>query len=140
MNTILPNDYSFFEKLHELIQQEPDDYLGPEAKGMMAAIGIEKGKPFNPDARMKKILTDAAAIGNAAARTISYFPREPGNLIYGEDSAWVMAYANKDTAFKKNGAYNLDARVLFHFGYIVRVSRHGGDGAGQGFGLRPGDA
>jgi len=119
MNTILPNDYSFFEKLHDMIQGEPEDYLGPEAKGMMAAIGIEKGKPFNPDARMKKILTDAAAIGNAAARAISFFPREPGNLIYGKDSAWMMAYANKDTAFEKDGAYNLDARALFHFGYIV---------------------
>ncbi len=118
MNTILPNDYSFFEKLHDLIQGEPDDYLGPEAKGMMAAIGIEMGKPFNPDARMKKILSDAAAIGNAAARAISFFPREPGNLIYGEDSAWMMAYANKDTTFTDNGAYNLDARALFHFGYI----------------------
>ena len=80
MNMILPNDFSFFEKLHALIQTEPESYLGPEAKGMMAAIGIEKGKPFNPDARMKKILTDAAAIGNAAARAISYFPRDPGNL------------------------------------------------------------
>ncbi len=119
MNTILPNDYSFFEKLHDLIQGEPEDYLGPEAKGMMAAIGIEKGKPFEPDARMKKILTDAAAIGNAAARAISFFPREPGNMIYGKDSAWMMAYANKDTAFEKDGAYNLDARALFHFGYIV---------------------
>ena len=118
MNTILPNDYTFFEKLHDLIQGEPDDYLGPEAKGMMAAIGIEKGKPFKPDARMKKILTDAAAIGNVAARAISFFPREPGNLIYGEDSAWMMAYANKNTYFEKNGAYNLDARALFHFGYI----------------------
>ena len=118
MNTVLPNDYSFFEKLHDLIQGEPHDYLGPEAKGMMAAIGIEKGKPFNPDERMKKILTDAAAIGNAAARAISFFPREPGNLIYGEDSAWMMAYANKDTAFEKDGAFNLDARALFHFGYI----------------------
>ena len=118
MNTILPNDYSFFEKLHDLIQGEPEDYLGLEAKGMMAAIGIEKGKPFSPDARMKAILTDAAAIGNAAARAISFFPREPGNLIYGEDSAWMMAYANKDTTFSKNGAYNLDARALFHFGYI----------------------
>ncbi len=118
MDTVLPNDYSFFEKLHALIQTEPADYLGPEAKGMMAAIGIEKGKPFNPDARMKKILVDAAAIGNAAARAISYFPRDPGNLIYGENSAWVMAYANKDTTFTTNGAYRLDPRVLFHFGYI----------------------
>ncbi len=118
MNTILPNDYTFFEKLHGLIQNEPNDYLGAEAKGMMAAIGIEKGKPFNPDARMKAILTDAAAIGNAAARAISYFPREPGNFIYGKESAWVMAYASKDTGFERNGAYNLDARALFHFGYI----------------------
>ena len=85
---------------------------------MMAAIGIEKGKPFNPDARMKKILTDAAAIGNAAARAISYFPRDPGNLIYDKNSAWVMAYADKDTTFTKNGARRLDPRVLFHFGYI----------------------
>ena len=119
MDTVLPNDYSAFEKLHALIQTEPADYLGPEAKGMMAAIGIEKGKPFNPDARMKKILVDAAAIGNAAARAISYFPRNPGNLIYGENSAWVMAYADKDTTFTTNGAYRLDPRILFHFGYIV---------------------
>lgn len=119
MNTVPPNDYSFFEALHDLIQGEPEDYLGPEAKGMMAAIGIEKGKPFAPDARMKKILTEAAAIGNAAARAISYYPRDPGNRIYGDDSAWVMAYANKNTAFEEGGAYNLEARALFHFGYIV---------------------
>ncbi|WP_206601134.1 DUF1254 domain-containing protein [Pseudophaeobacter leonis] len=119
MNTIVPNDFSFFEKLHDLIQGEPDDYLGPEAKGMMAAIGIVKGQPFAPDDRMKEILTDAAAIGNTAARAISYFPRDPGNMTYGEDSAWIMAYANKDTAFLKDGAYNLEARALFHFGYIV---------------------
>jgi len=118
MHVILPNDYSAFEKLHALIQTEPEDYLGPEAKGMMAAIGIEKGKPFNPDARMKKILIDAADIANAAARAISYFPRDPGNLTYKDSEAWVTAYADKDTTFNRNGAYRLEARALFHFGYI----------------------
>ncbi|MEP2029249.1 MAG: DUF1254 domain-containing protein [Paracoccaceae bacterium] len=119
MNTILPNDFSAFEMMHDLIQGEPDDYLGPEAKGMLAAIGIEKGKPFAPDARMKKILTEAAAIGNAAARAISYYPRNPANKIYGDDSAWIMAYAGKNTTFENGGAYDLEARALFHFGYIV---------------------
>jgi hypothetical protein len=132
MNTIVPNDFSFFEKLHDLIQGEPDDYLGPEAKGMMAAIGIVKGQPFAPDDRMKEILTDAAAIGNTAARAISYFPRDPGNNLYGEDSAWIMAYANKDTAFLKDGAYNLEARALFHFGYIVVSPAMAVTVAGQG--------
>lgn len=119
MNTILPSDYSAFEMLYDLIQGEPDDYLGPEAKGMMAAIGIEKGKPFAPDARMKKILTDAAAIASAAVRSISYFPRNPGNMTYGEESAWMTPYAYKNTYFKKNGAYDLDGRAFFHYGYIV---------------------
>ena len=72
MNTILPNDISAFEKLHTLIQTEPDDFLGPEAKGMIAAIGIKKGESFDPDARMRKILSDAVEIGNAAARAISF--------------------------------------------------------------------
>jgi hypothetical protein len=118
MHVILPNDYSAFEKLHALIQTEPEEYLGKEAKGMMAAIGIEKGKPFEPDERMKKVLEDAANIANAAARAISYFPRDPGNLTYKDSETWVRAYADKDTTFTSNGAYRLDPRVLFHFGYI----------------------
>jgi len=119
INGILPNDFSAYEKLHALIQTEPDDFLGPEAKGMMAAIGIEKGKPFNPDARMKKILNDAMEIANGAARAISYFPRDPGNLTFKDSEAWVTAFPDKDTTFTRNGAYRLDPRVLFHFGYIV---------------------
>ena len=59
MNTIPPNDFSFFEMLNEIVQQEPATSLDPELMGPIAAIGIVKGKPFAPDARMKKILTEA---------------------------------------------------------------------------------
>lgn len=59
-NTIPPNDYSFFEMLNELVQLEPATSFNPELLGQMAAIGIAKGKPFNPDAMARKILTDAA--------------------------------------------------------------------------------
>jgi hypothetical protein len=119
MNTVLPNDVGFFEQLHALIQTEPDDFLGPEAKGMMAAVGIEKGQPFAPDDRMKKVLTDAAAIGNAAARAISYAPRNPGQFVYDDNKTWLMAYANKDTTFTTDtGARDLEGRVFMHFGYI----------------------
>ena len=118
MNTVLPNDDSFFEKLHAVIQREPDDFLGPEAKGMMAAVGIVKGEPFAPDARMKKVFADAAAIGNAAARAISYSPRNPGQFVYDGNTTWVMGYANKETTYTHNGARDLEGRVFFHFGYI----------------------
>ena len=72
MNTVPPNDFSYFEMINDLVQKEPVGALDPEIMGSLAAIGIVKGKPFNPDARMKKILTDAAAIGTAAARTLNW--------------------------------------------------------------------
>jgi hypothetical protein len=40
--------------------------------GQLAAIGIVKGKPFQPDAWMKKILTEAAAVGTPTGRTLHF--------------------------------------------------------------------
>jgi hypothetical protein len=74
-NTIHANDFHFYEEVNEIVQEEPSEALDPEMLGLLASIGIEKGKPFNPDARMKKILTDAAAVGNVTARVISFRPR-----------------------------------------------------------------
>src|SRR5271167_3534318 len=51
MNTVPPNDYSYFETINELVQEEPADAMDPEVMGSLAAIGIVKGKPFAPDAR-----------------------------------------------------------------------------------------
>jgi hypothetical protein len=78
-NTIPPSDFSFFEMINAAIQQEPADSYNPELAGQLAAIGIVKGKPFNPDARMRKTLTDAAAVGNAAGRVLNWRANEvPG--------------------------------------------------------------
>lgn len=89
MNTIPPNDFSYFEMIHALVQKEPADSLDPEIMGSLAAIGIVKGKPFSPDARMRKILTEAAAIGTATARTINWRPRESEGFAYYPGSNWT---------------------------------------------------
>ncbi len=117
-NTIAPGDYSYFEALNAIIQREPIDALGSEARGTLAAIGIVKGQPFKPDARMQRLLTEAAAIGDATARSTLYSPREKGYFIYPDsDSSWVMGFANKDVFFEVDGARNLDARTSFYSGY-----------------------
>jgi hypothetical protein len=87
MNTIPPNDFSYFEMLNEVVQQEPATALDPELMGPLAAIGIIKGKPFAPDARMKKILTEALAVANATSRSLFMNPRDP-TWFYYPDSAW----------------------------------------------------
>ena len=113
-STIVSRDITFFEDLNKLVQIEPINAIGPEMRGQLAAIGIVKGKPFNPDARMKKLLNEAANLGNATARAITYQPRIDGVFIY-PDSSWTMAYANKNTSFEADGSMGLDARVLFYF-------------------------
>ena len=62
-NTIGAIDFSYFEDVNTVVQEEPNAAMDPETLGLLASIGIEKGKPFKPDARMKKILTEAAAVG-----------------------------------------------------------------------------
>ena len=75
LNTVHANDFGYFEELNEIVQEEPSEALDPERLGLFASIGIEKGKAFAPDARMKKILTDAAAVGNATSRAILFRTR-----------------------------------------------------------------
>ena len=67
VNTISANDFSFYEELNGVVQNEPAEFVEPETVGLFAAIGIRKGQPFAPDARMTKILTDAVALGNSMA-------------------------------------------------------------------------
>jgi hypothetical protein len=85
-STIPPNDFHFYELLNDVVQQEPATSLDPELMGPLAAIGIIKGKPFAPDARMKRILPDALAI--ATSRSLLMNPRDP-EWYYYPGSAWM---------------------------------------------------
>lgn len=130
MNTIPPNDFSFYEMLNELVQQEPATALDPELMGPIAAIGIVKGKPFAPDARMRKILTDALAVGNATSRSLFMAPRAP-EWYYYPGSAWsnflfVSGYQFETPIplitpegvkpFPPTGYRTMDARSAFFYG------------------------
>jgi hypothetical protein len=116
-NTVFPSDFSYFENLDRVVQEEPIDAISPEVRGAIASIGIVKGQAFAPDARMKKLLTEAAALGDATARAITYQPRIDGVKIYPDDpkSVWSTAFANKNTSFEADGTMDLDARVLYYF-------------------------
>ena len=87
MNTVPPNDFSYYEMLNDLVQSEPATALDPELMGPIAAIGIRKGQDFAPDERMKTILTEAVAVANATGRTLGFVPRDKSWYFY-EDSQW----------------------------------------------------
>lgn len=113
-NTIHANTFRFYEELNEVIQAEPGDAFDPELVGLFASVGIKKGKPFAPDDRMKAILTDAVAVGNAAARSIVFASRDARAKVY-PDRQWFTAFIGGSYAFEDRGERMLDARALFHY-------------------------
>jgi hypothetical protein len=115
LNTVHANDFTYFEELNQIVQEEPSMALDPERLGLFASIGIEKGKPFAPDARMKKILTEAAAVANATSRAILFRTRMKDAYFY-PNSAWITTFVGGSHEFlSQPGVRNLDARALFHY-------------------------
>jgi hypothetical protein len=118
-NTIHANDLGFYKEVHAVIDAEPATAFSPEILGLLSAIGIEKGRPFAPDKRLKPILTEAVAVANATARALSFKARDPRAYYY-QDSAWFTAFVGGSHEFlRKDGARDLDARTIFHYGYTA---------------------
>src|SRR5262249_12819629 len=58
-DSTIPYDLRFFQVLHRQVQEEPWLERDKAMIDPLKTIGIERGKPFNPDARRQKILNDA---------------------------------------------------------------------------------
>ena len=130
INTIPPNDFSFYQMLNDVVQQEPATSLDPELMGSLAAIGIIKGKPFVPDDRMKKILTETLAVANATSRSLLMNPRAADWFYYPGSSWWNSLFVTGSEfetpipmitregakPFPPTGYRTLDARSMFFYG------------------------
>ena len=116
-NTIHANSYEFYEELHTVVDREPVTMWEPEMLGLFSAVGIQKGKPFAPDARLKKILTEAAAVGNATARTFTFRPRMEDARWYAKSDWLRLVFGGNHEFLKDDGAggRNLDARTEYFY-------------------------
>ena len=134
-NTIPPSDFGFFELINENLQSQPATSYDIELAGQLAAIGIVHGKPFAPDARMKKILAEAAAFGQATGRALNWrYAMKHPDWAYYEGSQWGSMLWQGGAFFETppplfeagmfkplppTGARTLDSRTAFYYGYTL---------------------
>jgi hypothetical protein len=116
-DTTHPRDFSYFDLLNKMVQYEPISAFTPEELGLLKALGIDKGKEFKPDMRMKKILADGAKLGDGMAKAIAFANRDHAAKIY-PDRHWETIFIG-GYKFERDGARLLDARTLFHYTAIV---------------------
>ena len=112
IDTVFPDNFRYFELLAMLVDEEPAELFDPLERSMMQSIGIEKGKPFQPDARMKALLFEAARLGGAMARSHAYtfdFGR------FYPDRNWQGVPTGISYTFIENGIPQVDTRNWLYY-------------------------
>src|SRR5215475_4523450 len=105
----------FWEVLHEVIETEPAVEGYRNNYGELAALGIAKGKPLAPNARMKRILEMAAKAGLAQMRAQSFADRRSDRIVW-KDRKWEWAALRYEDGFFNTPNYvDLEARELWFY-------------------------
>ena len=107
----LPYDVRFFRSLDRFVQYEPWLDRDKVMIDMLKSIGIEKGKPFSPDASREELLTAAAREAHAwldATFETLFVP-------FNEGKHWAVPVApefveTQASFWEKPGGYAVDAR------------------------------
>jgi hypothetical protein len=117
LKSIPPSGYAYWERLADIIDHETVEPRDRFFYAMLEPLGIKKGKPFQPTARQKQILTDAAAVGFRMAQALSMAPRLENAAAYpGTHWEWVLTL-NPD---QEAASYSqLDERTDYTFEAIT---------------------
>ena len=89
-------------------------FTGAESPRVSVDLEQSAAIVFEPDARMKAILVDAAAVANATARALSFAPRGREQFIY-PDRNWVTPFVGGRHDFTRDGEMMLDYRTFLHY-------------------------
>jgi hypothetical protein len=104
------DNIQYWERLHEIVEAEP---VVPEFRamsGLLIALGIEKGKPFAPDARMKEILERAAKAGREQLLVSAFDSNRPNRAAW-DDRKWEWAsFVSDNGNFRTPSGLDLEAR------------------------------
>ena len=116
-----PRNIDYFKNLADFINYETVEREHFDMRGMLAGIGIEKGKPFKPDANTKALLDKAANVGFKMATNIDY-NYYPNDKIY-SDRMWEQTFIGGSPVFEGKTFHNLDASTaFFHSKYSTSKS------------------
>jgi hypothetical protein len=132
IDTTPPGGLEYWARLAAVIDRNPVQEHDRFYMAMLRKLGIEKGQPFNPDARQQAILEDAAVLGDAMARNVMYegAQRETGVTAFpGTQWDWVFYVTPRQ---EREHHSQLDERLMYTYGAIYLSPALGVMKAGPG--------
>jgi hypothetical protein len=125
-----------FKLIDEYVQNEPAQEFDKAMHGMLAAIGIQKGKPFAPDARTAEILDRAAKDAERYMRGELEHNRVLGR--FWPDHAWGTFKVNEEIV-RTLGTWNFADRLDYHaravefYYFVIGMPRYYAGASGATF-------
>ena len=107
-----PRGLSYWERLGDILNKEPVQERDRFFMAMLRPLGIEKGKPFTPNQRQQKILTEAALVGEAMAKA-NTFDKRAGEPYYA-NARWKLALI-LDPSQRADSYDQLDERAAWFY-------------------------
>lgn len=92
-----PRGLDYWVRLHDIYQREIVDERDRFYLAMLRQLGIEQGKPFDPDERLRGILTQASTAGELMAQANTFAKRFDG-VRHWPDRQWDLAIVLDDSA------------------------------------------
>jgi hypothetical protein len=133
------DNIQYWQKLHEVIAYEPMLREFEPMYGVLKALGIDKGKPFAPDARMKRILERAANDARGQMLVSAFASERPDRMVW-KGRTWEWAALTSMQDFQTPTGLDLEARERWMVQAIVNspamFSRSPGAGSLYWLGLK----
>ncbi|EAW0724329.1 DUF1254 domain-containing protein [Salmonella enterica] len=129
INMLPRNDFTAFEQLKRIVDEEGTHLAGPDSLGMLASIGIMQNKDFSPSDADKKRLDNAAKAAYKTSRAIGFKDNLNGvDFHVYKDRKWLNPVNNVTTRWpnqpadltwraKEGGFLDIDARTWFFTDY-----------------------
>jgi hypothetical protein len=121
---------AYWERLADTINREPVAERDRFFMAMLKPLGIEKGKPFKPDARQTRLLAEAARVGEAMAKA-NDFAKRLEDAHYRDGSHWE--YATVSPPDQRREFYEeLDGRAAWFYEAVTNDDAMHGQKTGKG--------
>ncbi len=118
VDTDPPKGLAYWNLLSEAINNNPVQERDRVFMAMLKPLGIEKGKPFAPDARQKRLLEEGARLGHAMAQTTSFDSRLAGSRAYPGKNWMNVLLLNMTEGSEQESEFYTELDERLHYLYL----------------------
>ena len=113
VNMMYPTDFAYWTKLKEFVDYEPISAIVPELRGVLAAIGIIKDAPFDPEDWQREQLERAVHDAPRMILATTQLGRADQRNYYYPDRQWEAPWAGGTAEWMQESYLDLNARGRF---------------------------